>query len=121
VEVVEFGPFRLFASERRLVKDGAPVPQGSRALDILILLVENAGSVVTKQELIARVWSKVAVEESSLRVHIAGLRKALGDGREGACYVTNIAGRGYSFVGQVTRHDVSREAPPPAPAPGRAS
>ncbi|CAH1662692.1 OmpR/PhoB-type domain-containing protein [Hyphomicrobiales bacterium] len=103
VQASEFGPFALFVQERRLMKQGAPVQLGSRALDILIMLVENAGNVVTKQQLIDHVWSGVTVEESSLRVHVAGLRKALGDGREGARYVTNIAGRGYCFVAAVDR------------------
>ena len=60
VKFAEFGPFRLFPSERRLVMEGQLVALGSRALDILILLVEHAGSVVTKQELIAKAWPGVA-------------------------------------------------------------
>jgi predicted ATPase/DNA-binding winged helix-turn-helix (wHTH) protein len=98
---VSFGPFRLFPSERRLEKAGAPVQLGSRALDILIALVENAAEVVSKKNLIARVWPDVTVDESSLRVHVAALRKALGDGQAGARYVTNITGRGYCFVAPI--------------------
>lgn len=110
VQWIEFGPFRLSPLERRLVKNDRPVPLGSRALDILLLLVEQAGNVVSKQELLARVWPEITVEESSLRVHVAGLRRALGDGREGARYVANIAGRGYCFVGQITRRETPRAA-----------
>ncbi|HEY0685482.1 MAG TPA: transcriptional regulator [Steroidobacter sp.] len=96
-----FGPFHLHATERRLLRDGAPVEIGSRALDILIALVEGAGEVIGKKGLLARVWPDVIVEESSLRVHVAALRKALGDGVDGARYITNIPGRGYSFVASV--------------------
>jgi predicted ATPase/DNA-binding winged helix-turn-helix (wHTH) protein len=99
---VAFGPFRLFAAERLLLKDGVALPLGSRALDILICLVERAGDVVGKSDLIARAWPNLTVDESSLRVHVAGLRKALGEDRAGARYVANIPGRGYCFVAPVT-------------------
>jgi len=97
-ECTEFGPFRLFPAERLLLQGETPVAVGSRALDILIALVERAGEVVTKRELFARAWPDVVVEESSLRVHVAGLRKALADGQGQARYIVNIPGRGYSFV-----------------------
>jgi DNA-binding winged helix-turn-helix (wHTH) protein len=110
-EMIAFGPFQLFASGRRLLRDEMPLDIGSRSLDILIALVERAGEVVGKKELVARVWPDVVVEESSLRTHVAGLRKALGDGREGARYVANVPGRGYCFVAPITR------AAPPKPGP----
>lgn len=97
-DCTEFGPFRLFAAERQLLKGDTPVPIGGRELDILILLVERAGEVVAKRELFARVWPGVIVEESSLRVQIAGLRRALADGKDQARYIVNVTGRGYSFV-----------------------
>ena len=100
--VVSFGPFRLFAAERQLKKGDEPLQLGGRALDTLIALVERAGEVVTQRELIARVWPDVTVEEANLRVHIASLRKALGDGREGTRYIVTVPGRGYSFVAPVT-------------------
>lgn len=102
-EVFHFGPFRLIVSERLLAKGSEPVAVGGRALDILIALVERAGEVVSHRELVKRVWADVVVEESSLRVHIAGLRRALGDGRGGARYITNVPGRGYCFVAAVQR------------------
>jgi predicted ATPase/DNA-binding winged helix-turn-helix (wHTH) protein len=108
---VAFGPFRLFAAERRLEKDGVTLALSSRALDLLVVLVEHAGEVVSKNDLIARAWPDLTVEESSLRVHIAGLRKALGDGRSGVRYITNIPSRGYCFVASVT----------PLPSPNAAS
>src|SRR4051812_15813869 len=92
---VAFGPFRLHVGKRLLEKEAIPIALGSRAMDVLIALVERPGDVVTKQELTRRVWPNITVDESSLRVHVATLRKALGDGRNGARYVTNISGRGY--------------------------
>ncbi len=102
-DAVSFGPFRLFAAERFLEKDGAPLHLGGRALDILIVLLERAGEVVTKRDLVARVWPDVVVDEGSLRVNVAALRKALGDGQSGARYVSNVPGRGYCFVAPSSR------------------
>jgi predicted ATPase/DNA-binding winged helix-turn-helix (wHTH) protein len=110
-DVASFGLFRLFATERQLKKGDEPVQLGGRALDTLIALVECAGEVVSQKELISRVWPNVTVEEANLRVHIANLRKALGDGREGARYIVTVPGRGYSFVAPVTR-----SAPQPSPS-----
>jgi predicted ATPase/DNA-binding winged helix-turn-helix (wHTH) protein len=109
--VVSFGPFRLFVGERLLTKGDEPLQLGGRALDTLIALVERAGEVVTQKELIARVWPDVTVEEANLRVHIANLRKALGDGREDARYILTVPGRGYCFVGPVTAV-APRSSPP---------
>src|SRR6266404_5863112 len=110
-DVASFGPFRLFIAERLLEKADEPLELGSRALDILITLVERAGEVVTRNELISRVWPDVIVEEANLRVHVSGLRKALGDGRDGARYVTNVIGRGYCFVAPVIRSASRRSFP----------
>src|ERR1700757_644999 len=101
--VLSFGPFSLFAAERLLKKADEPIPLGGRALDILIALAERAGEVVTHKELISTVWPDVTVEEANLRFQMAALRKALGDGRDGARYVSNVAGRGYCFVASITR------------------
>jgi DNA-binding winged helix-turn-helix (wHTH) protein len=108
--VVSFGPFRLVAAERQLKKGDEPLQLGGRALDTLIALVERAGEVVTQRELISRVWPDVTVEEANLRVHIANLRKALGDGYEGARYIVTVPGRGYSFVAPVTQSSPPRLA-----------
>jgi DNA-binding winged helix-turn-helix (wHTH) protein len=104
-DVVSFGPFRLVASERLLTKDGEPVEVGARTLDVLTALVLCPNEVVSKRDLLARVWPDVTVEESSLRFHIAALRKALGDGRDGARYIATAAGRGYCFVAPVVRSE----------------
>src|SRR6266436_3947988 len=96
-----FGPFELSIGERALRRDGVVLPLGGRALDILIYLAERPGEVIAKQELIDHVWPDVTVEEGSLRVHVAAIRKALGDCQSGNRYIANIKGRGYSFVGTV--------------------
>src|SRR6478735_2578518 len=98
---LRFGPFELSIGERILRRDGQVLPLGGRALDILIYLAERPGEVIAKQELIDRVWSDVTVEEGSLRVHMAAIRKALGDGQFGNRYIAKIKARGYSFVGTV--------------------
>jgi predicted ATPase/DNA-binding winged helix-turn-helix (wHTH) protein len=98
---LRFGPFELSIGERILRRDGQVLPLGGRALDILIYLAERPGEVIAKQELMDHVWSDVTVEEGSLRVHVAAIRKALGDGQFGHRYIANIKGRGYSFVGTV--------------------
>src|SRR5467141_163975 len=103
---LRFGPFELSSRDRGLRRDGVVLPLGGRALDILIYLAERPGEVIAKQELIDHVWPDVTVEEGSLRVHVAAIRKALGDGQFGNRYIANIKGRGYSFVGNV----VSRAA-----------
>ncbi|HTJ89599.1 MAG TPA: transcriptional regulator [Acidocella sp.] len=100
-EGVAFGSYRLWPAERRLEKAGHPVPLGGRALDILLALIERPGEVVSKQELMRRVWPGIAVEESNLRVNIASLRKALGDS-ETARFIGSVAGRGYCFVAPVS-------------------
>jgi DNA-binding winged helix-turn-helix (wHTH) protein len=108
-DILAFGPFYLFAAERLLKKGNEPIPLGGRALDILIALAHRAGEVVSHKELISSVWPDVTVEEANLRFQMAALRKALGDGQDGARYVSNVAGRGYCFVAPVTRS--ARTAP----------
>jgi DNA-binding winged helix-turn-helix (wHTH) protein len=110
-DALSFGPFSLFAVERLLKKGDEPVPLGGRALDILIALAERAGEVVTRKELISTVWPDVTVEEANLRFQMAALRKALGDGRDGARYISNISGRGYCFVAPVTRSGAEQLVP----------
>jgi predicted ATPase/DNA-binding winged helix-turn-helix (wHTH) protein len=98
---LKFGPFELSIGERLLRREGVVLPLGGRALDLLIHLAERPGEVIAKQELIDRVWPDVTVEEGSIRVHVAAIRKTLGDGQFGSRYIANIKGRGYSFVGTV--------------------
>jgi ABC-type glutathione transport system ATPase component len=80
---LRFGPFEFSIGERVLRRDGQVLPLGDMALDILIYLADRPGKVIAKQDLIDHVWSDVTVEEESLRVHMAAIRKALGDGQFG--------------------------------------
>ena len=100
---LSFGPFRLFPAARAFEKEGVPLALGNRALDILIVLVEHAGEVVSQRELIARVWRGLVVDPSNLRVHITSLRRALGDRDERGRYIANVTGQGYCFVAPVRR------------------
>jgi predicted ATPase/DNA-binding winged helix-turn-helix (wHTH) protein len=110
-EVISFGPFQLCPSERLLKKADQPVRLGSRAFDILLVLVEHAGEVVGHKELVAKVWPGVFIEEVSLRVHIAALRKALDTGEAGVRYLTNVPGRGYCFVAPTSRERIESIVP----------
>ena len=109
-----FGPFRLHPARRQLLDDGAPVRLGSRALELLCALVEAGGAVLSREALVARVWPSTVVEETSLRVHIAALRKALGDGQDGRRYIVNVVGRGYAFVAPVSWRPVGEAALAPS-------
>ena len=95
---VAFGPFRLFPERRVLLEDGKRLRLGSRAVEILAALVERPGVLITKEELVARVWPNTVVEEGNLRVHMAALRRTLGDDQGGHQYITTVPGRGYRFV-----------------------
>jgi predicted ATPase/DNA-binding winged helix-turn-helix (wHTH) protein len=107
-----FGPFRLDPLLRVLQEGEGPIRLGSRALDILLVLVERAGKLVGKDEIMARVWPNMVVGDATLRVHMSALRKVLGRGQNGARYVENVSGRGYRFVAQVTRLEGDRSDPP---------
>jgi predicted ATPase/DNA-binding winged helix-turn-helix (wHTH) protein len=100
-EILQFGSFCYYVQRRLVLDGGRPLRVGSKALDILHLLVANAGTVVSKEAIIAHAWPSTVVEEINLRVHIAALRRALGDGRDGQRYIVNIPQRGYSFVAGV--------------------
>src|SRR3984957_18336071 len=115
-QVISFGPFRLLAAQRLLLEGDTPVRLGSRAFDILAALVERAGEVVGKEELIARAWPDTYVEEANLKIQVSALRRALGDGQGGNRYVITVPGRGYNFVAPVRREESSRASPPPTAA-----
>lgn len=114
------GPFQIIPAKRLLTRDGVPVDIGGRALDLLIALVEQPGRVVSKRELLRRVWPDAIVEEGSLRFHMNGLRRALGDGEGGARYISTQVGVGYAFVAPVERRPSAAENSLPAVA-GKAS
>jgi predicted ATPase/DNA-binding winged helix-turn-helix (wHTH) protein len=109
--VISFAEYNLRPSERVLERDGVVLSLGGRALDILIALTERPGEIVDKRDLIAQVWPDVTVGEGSLRFHMNGLRKALGDGQGDTRFITNIPGRGYCFVAPIAR---AGAAAPPA-------
>src|SRR6266403_5585256 len=116
-ETFAFGSFRLAPAQRMLFEDGKPLRLGSRALDILVTLVESAGETIRKDQLMARAWPDTVVEENALRVHVAALRKALGDGQAGKRYIANIQGRGYRCIAPVMRE---QRQPAIAPTNGAA-
>jgi predicted ATPase/DNA-binding winged helix-turn-helix (wHTH) protein len=102
VDVIAFDAFVVSCSQRLVTEAGRPVRIGSRSFSLLLALLSRPGQVVSYEELVKAAWPDTIVEESSLRVNIAALRKALGDGRSGARYIANVPGRGYSFVATVS-------------------
>src|SRR6516165_7516206 len=90
---ISFGPFRLVPARRLLLEGDKPVRLGSRALDLLIALVERSGEVVSKSELIAKVWPHTFVDEGNLKVRIAALRRVLADDQAGNRYISTVVGR----------------------------
>ena len=99
---ISFGRFRLVKEQFLLLEDDKPVLLGSRALEILIVLLERPGELVNKQELMGRVWPDVFVEPNNLTVNMSALRRALRDGKDGNRFIINIPGRGYKFVAPVS-------------------
>src|SRR6202030_4389088 len=94
---VEFGRFRLLPHRRQLRADGVAVALGGRAFDVLLILTEARGALVTKDEILSRVWPDTVVEENNLVVQISTLRKALGADRD---FIRTVSGRGYQVVAQ---------------------
>jgi predicted ATPase/DNA-binding winged helix-turn-helix (wHTH) protein len=107
---ISFGPFRLLPTRRLLLEGNEPVHLGSRALDLLIALVERPGELVSKTELLAKVWPHASVDEANIKTHIAGLRRALADGQACNRYISTVSGRGYCFVAPITRRPLSATA-----------
>jgi len=97
-----FGSFRLLPTRRLLFDGETPVRLGSRALEILIALIERPGELIGKDELISRVWPSTHISEGNLKLQVAGVRRALGDGRDGRRYIQTSTGQGYRFVAAVT-------------------
>jgi DNA-binding winged helix-turn-helix (wHTH) protein/tetratricopeptide (TPR) repeat protein len=97
----EFGPFRVDARERQLTRDGAVVPLRPKVFDILLMLVQNSGHILTKDDVMKNVWSNTAVEEGNISRTISTLREALGEGPREHQYIETIPWRGYRFVANV--------------------
>ena len=98
-EQVTFGRFRFDLGRRELSRDGIPVRLGNRALDVLCVLAAARGDVVTKDELLARVWPGQVVEENNLQVQVSALRKALDEEKSGQSYLVTVPSRGYRLIG----------------------
>jgi len=99
--IYEFGPFRLIPEERQLLRDHESVSLTAKAFDLLVVLVENSGQLVEKAELMQRIWPDSFVEEANLSVNVSALRRALGEGTDGARYVETVPRHGYRFVASV--------------------
>ena len=97
----QFGPFQLDATEHRLLRDGVEVPLQLKAFETLCILVENAGRLLRKEDLLRRVWPDAVVEENNLNKNVSMLRKALGEGATGQSYIETIPRVGYRFVAPV--------------------
>jgi DNA-binding winged helix-turn-helix (wHTH) protein len=96
--MLEFGRFRVLLRRRQLVADGVPIEFGTRAFDLLLVLLEANGSLVTKDELMSRVWPGIVVAQENLKAQISALRKALGENRD---FIRTEFGRGYRFTAAV--------------------
>jgi TolB-like protein/DNA-binding winged helix-turn-helix (wHTH) protein/Flp pilus assembly protein TadD len=110
--VFEFGPFRLIPQEHQLLGDGKPIPLTPKSFDLLRVLVENAGHLVEKGELLSQIWPDSFVEEANLSVKISELRRALGEAPNENQYIETVPRRGYRFVAPVARVDAEMPAHP---------
>jgi len=100
-----FGPFELDPEARLLCREGEPIPLAGKTLDTLLVLVENRGRLVDKDELLSRVWVGTVVEEANLTQTIFTVRKVLGDSPKDHRYIATVPGRGYQFVAPVIEHN----------------
>jgi Tol biopolymer transport system component/DNA-binding winged helix-turn-helix (wHTH) protein len=104
-QIYSFNNFRLDVPNRQLLRDGRPVPLPAKAFDMLVVLIENGGRLVEKDELFSSVWPDQIVEESNLTVQVSALRRALGDHKENPHYIVTVPGYGYRFTSDVQRLD----------------
>src|ERR1700737_4494121 len=115
--VIRFGGFSVLPRARQLLVDGQPVGLGSRAFDLLMVLIEAPGTLVTKNEIMSRVWPDTVVEESNLKVQMSALRRVLNADRD---VIKTVHGRGYVFTSEVTTTSIEPDAcdrPDPEPTP----
>ncbi|HEY5443828.1 MAG TPA: transcriptional regulator, partial [Pyrinomonadaceae bacterium] len=117
MSIYDFGPFSVDAHRRLLLREGARVRLPAKAFEILLVLLEENGRLVEKDELLKRVWPDVVVEENNLTVNISALRKSLEESPGEHRYVVTVPGRGYQFVAEVHQHyadELSDEAELPS-------
>ncbi len=108
-QIISFAEFKLDAAHRRLLREGKTLPLNAKAFDLLVFLAENAGRVVTKDEILDAVWDNQFVEEANLKVQMSALRKALGERREEPRFLVTIPGKGYKFVADIENSDKRNE------------
>src|SRR5712671_2547580 len=114
----EFGPFRLDSRERMLHRNGDAVPLPPKAIDTLLLLVQNSGRALDKEEMMGHLWPDTFVEEVNLAQHVSLLRKTLGESRGEPQYIETLPKRGYRFIADVREvGDTAPPAVPESPAP----
>ncbi len=104
MRIYEFGPFRVDALRRVLLREGNEVRLPAKAFEILLVLLEEKGRLVDKDELMRRVWPDAVVEENNLTVNMSALRKSLGESPRDHRYLVTVPGRGYQFVADVRQH-----------------
>jgi len=114
VRIYQFGNFQLDAGERRLLREGREIPLRLKVFEMLLLLVEHAGHLLTREELLEKVWSNVAVEENNLSAVVCSLRKSLGEGVTGQAYIETVPRVGYRFVAPVKEIGAVTTRPPVA-------
>jgi TolB-like protein len=114
---IRFGPFRLDLRRREVRREDKPVRLGARALDILCELASAGGNIVSKDDLLARLWAGRIVEEGNVPVHVSALRRALDDQGDGHCYIVTVPGRGYRLAGLNAFPSEKLNEPPSAQNP----
>ena len=102
-QLYEFGPFRLDPAEHTLLRDGQPIPLRPKVFDILLVLVENHGHLVEKEDLMSSVWTEQFVEEGNINKNISMLRRALSEGENGQQFIETVPKRGYRFTADVRK------------------
>ena len=106
---IEFGPYRLSCSSRLLFGPDGPLDVSARSFDILVALIGQPDTVVSKKELFDRVWPDIVVGENTLQVHISALRRALGNN-----FITTVHGRGYKYTGPAPGKTVAKSGAAPS-------